>query len=187
MKTTLDALKWAVANNACSGPGEAIEWLESLPEGTTMAEAWEQCQRADWMLWALRKAKLCLDSPALHEFACRVAERALKAEVEAGRSVDARSWAAIRVKCAWLQGEATDDELRTAEEAAEEAARAAARAEAAWAAARAEAAWAAARAATRAAAARAAARAEQARAAARAEQADLLRKLLGNPFLWSTR
>jgi hypothetical protein len=42
----MTALKWAVANNACSGPGEAIEWLESLPEGTTMAEAWEQCQNS---------------------------------------------------------------------------------------------------------------------------------------------
>jgi hypothetical protein len=214
MKTTLDALEWALMNNACAGPGEAIEWLEGLPKGTTLAEAWDQCQRSDWMLWALRKAGLCEDSPALHEFACRAAEGALKAEVAAGRSVDARSWAAIKVKRQWMQGEATNEQLAAAvaaaaraaareaareaawearaaawlaarasaaEEAAEEAAR-----EAAWLAAR-EAAWKAARASAAEEAARAEAAREAAWKAARAEQADLLRKLLGNPFLWSTR
>jgi hypothetical protein len=123
----------------------------------------------------------------------------LKAEVAAGRSVDARSWAAIRVKRQWLQGEATDEELgavwsaaRAAAaaapkpwEAAEAAARAATRAAAAAAWAAEAAAWAAARAAAAAAsawAARAAAAAASAWAATLSSQADLLRELLGNPF-----
>lgn len=70
----------------------------------------------------------------LHEFACRCAERALtRAKV-----TDERSWNAIKVKRAWLKGEATDAELASARAAAWpaawDAARAAARA-AAWAAA----------------------------------------------------
>jgi hypothetical protein len=52
MENAMTALEWAVENNACAGPGEAIEWLEGLPKGTTMAEAWDRCHRSDWMLWA---------------------------------------------------------------------------------------------------------------------------------------
>ncbi len=78
----------------------------------------------------------------LHEFACWCAERALLREREAGREPDPRSWRAIEVKRAWISGEATDDELRAAQDAAWAAARAAAQ-DAAWAAAQ-DAAWAAA-------------------------------------------
>src|SRR5690606_18447546 len=86
-----------------------------------------------------------IPAPVLHEFACQCAERAL-ALVD---TPDPRSVAAIATKRAWLRGEATDDELATAQDAAlaaaqdaaEVAAEAAARA-AAWAAAQ-DAAWAA--------------------------------------------
>ena len=77
--------------------------------------------------------RLCLwwaDATAvLHEFACRCAEDAL-ALVD---SPDPRSVAAIRVRRAWLRGEATDEELSAAR-AASAAARAAAwyAANAAW-------------------------------------------------------
>lgn len=43
----------------------------------------------------------------LHEFACRVAEDALRT----AKAKDERSWNAIRVKRAWIKGEATDGEL----------------------------------------------------------------------------
>jgi hypothetical protein len=107
----------------------------------------------------------------LHEFACRCAETAMKtAKVE-----DQRCWAAIETKRRWLKGEATDEELDAAWDAAWDAAR-----DAAWDAAR-DAAWDAARDAARAAArdaARAAAWAaarDAARDAARAAARDAAR------------
>jgi len=76
----------------------------------------------------------------LHEFACDVAEDALK---RYGNG-DPRSLAAIHIKRKWLDGEATTKELAAAAVAAEAAARAAWAAWAAWKAARAAwAAWAA--------------------------------------------
>ena len=60
----------------------------------------------------------------LHEFACQVAEQALRdASVD-----DACCWAAIDAKRKWLAGEITDFELVATRTAAEAAARAAARA-----------------------------------------------------------
>ena len=50
----------------------------------------------------------------LHLFACRVAERALKK----AHVTDKRSWRAIEVKRAWLDGGATDEELAAAWDAA---------------------------------------------------------------------
>ena len=65
---------------------------------------------------------------ALHEFACVVAEEALKAE----KVTDERSWAAIAAKRKWLAGEITSGDLAAARAAASAAAR---DADAAWAAA----------------------------------------------------
>lgn len=58
----------------------------------------------------------------LHEFACDVAEAALRKEREAGREPDKRSWAAIEAKRKWLKGEITDEELSAARSAARSAA-----------------------------------------------------------------
>ena len=77
----------------------------------------------------------------LHEFACWCGEQALLKERERGREPDARSWAAIEAKRAWLRGEINDDQLAAARDAARDAGRDAAWA-ATWAAAR-DAAWAA--------------------------------------------
>lgn len=35
-------------HNACL---ESRTWLQSLPRETTARQAWQQCQRGDWMLW----------------------------------------------------------------------------------------------------------------------------------------
>ena len=122
-------------------------------------------------LWAILREEL-IPAAALHELACVYAERPLDRERAAGREPDLRSWEAIRIKRAWLAGQATDEELNTAEAAAWTAARAARAARAAGAAARtARAAGAAARAARAAeAAARAAGAARAAEAAARAAE-----------------
>jgi hypothetical protein len=58
----------------------------------------------------------------LYEFALWCAGRALKGERKAGREPDPRSWAALKVKRAWLDGRATDRELAAAYWAARSAA-----------------------------------------------------------------
>ena len=86
---------------------------------------------AEDKLWAVLREEL-IDARILHEFACWCAEDALS-HVE---NADERSWNAIKVKRAWLRGEANDAELAVAGSAAWAAAVAAARS-AAWSAARA--------------------------------------------------
>jgi len=39
--------------NPCS---EAIQWLDSLPEGSTLQDAWNKCHRGDWMIWLWGKS-----------------------------------------------------------------------------------------------------------------------------------
>ena len=74
-------------------------------------------------LWAVLREEF-IDTPILHEFACRCAENALKLV----DNPDPRSVNAIAVKRRWMRGEATDAELVVVKEAARVAARDAARA-----------------------------------------------------------
>jgi hypothetical protein len=55
----------------------------------------------------------------LHEFACRCAE----AELKTAKVEDRRCWEAIETKRKWLKGEATDEQLAAARDAASAAAR----------------------------------------------------------------
>jgi hypothetical protein len=64
-------------------------------------------------LWLALRPEL-VDEPILHEFACRCAENALSLI----NNPDPRSVEAIRVKRAWLKGEATGGELAAARAAA---------------------------------------------------------------------
>ena len=73
-------------------------------------------------LWSVLRDEF-IDAPILHEFACLCAEEALKLD----ENPDPRSVNAIVVKRAWLRGEATEEELSAAREAAWSAAAAAAR------------------------------------------------------------
>lgn len=68
---------------------------------------------AEDKLWAVLREEL-IDARILHEFACWCAEDAL-IHVE---NADERSWNAIKVKRAWLRGEASDAERSAAEDAA---------------------------------------------------------------------
>lgn len=174
----MNALKWAKSKGAC---GDAVDWLATQP-GMTLADAWEQCTRSDWMLWALDEAALCSDDPQLHEFACRVAETAL----ETAGDPDPRSIEVIRVKRLWLAGDATDEDLAAARAAAQSAWSA----WSTWSAGpdgsaiglAAESAWAAASIASARSAASIVARSTTWSGAGGAAQADLLRELIGNPF-----
>jgi hypothetical protein len=92
---------------ACS---EAIEWAEPY---TTLAEAWEACQRGDWMLWLAAKAKLCTRQQLVLA-ACECARLALR-HVPAG---EGRPLAAIETAEAWARGEAKLEQVRSAAAAA---------------------------------------------------------------------
>lgn len=72
---------------------------------------------ADDKLWAVFKAGL-IPVPIVHEFACRCAVRALEA---AGIKDDGNnaSWNGIHTRRRWLKGEATDEEMRKARDAAD--------------------------------------------------------------------
>lgn len=83
---------------------------------------------AEDRLWAVLREDF-LDKNIIVEFACLCAERAL---TMAGITDD-RCWNAIKVKRAWMRGEASDNELAAVRASAWDAARAAAH-DAAWAA-----------------------------------------------------
>lgn len=68
---------------------------------------------AEDKLWAVLREEL-IDARLLHEFSCWCAEDALS-HVE---NADERSWNAVKVKRAWLRGEASDAELDIARDTA---------------------------------------------------------------------
>jgi hypothetical protein len=171
-------------HNACS---DAIKWIESNSI-TTLAQAWDKCQRPDWMLWLNDKEIITIDDRTLRLFACRCVK---ETPIGDGRTVwdlltDDRSRNAVEVAERYANGDATDDELTSAMyaastaawDAASAAARTAARA-AALDGARYEAMYAASTAAWDAAMYAAE---DEARDSARVFQADLLREMVGNPF-----
>jgi len=91
----IDALKYS--------PGAVLRRTEH--RGTIVEHDGEKIASSERrVLWQIDATKL------LHEFACRCAEGALKAE----KVTDERCWNAIKVKRAWLAGKATDEELSAA-------------------------------------------------------------------------
>jgi hypothetical protein len=143
---------------------DAIEWVGDK----SVAEAWSECKRSDWMLWFLAKADIKVPDKSLRLIAVRCA-REVQHLMKDQRSIDA-----LDVAERHANGEATDEELTAAWAAADAAARDAADA-AAW-----DAAGAAARAAAGDAAwdAAGAAAWAAARAAAGAKQADIIREFI---------
>ena len=177
----LTPAEFCEATKACA---EGRNWALTQP---TMADVWENCPNAEWLLWISDAIDQRHDDRTMRLFAVWCARNTPLAD---GRKTgdlltDPRSLAALDVAERYAAGKATDEELRAARAAAWDAARDA------WDAARAAAlaAEAAARDAALAAlaagdAARDAARAAgaAARAAAREAQADHLRTLVPNPF-----
>jgi hypothetical protein len=80
----------------------------------------EQCARLDIpiedRLWAIINS--WMDDRQCRLFAADCAERALVRERAAGREPDERSWEAIRVSRAYARGDATEEELAAARDAA---------------------------------------------------------------------
>jgi len=176
-------------------PIEFCEKFNPCPEGLvfvqnrkTLAEAWEQCHRPDWMLWSLECIAHPQDHKNLRLFAIWCAKNTPTADggTTGELLTDPRSIAALDVAERFANGLATEVELDAARAAAWAAAEATA-GDAAWATAWATAdatAWATADATARAAARAAAWAAAEATAgdAAWAAQANQLRTMVSNPF-----
>ena len=161
MKITINPYVYCREHNACA---DGLAWIRPF---STLGEAWEKCQRADWMLWLANKCDIAISNQDLRLFACWCVRHTPLANglTTWDLLTDPRSRNAVEVAERYVVGRVTDDEMSAAASAAADAARAAgAAADAARAAARA--AW----------AAGAAAR------AAGAAQASQLRSMLGNPF-----
>ena len=147
----------------------------------TMAEVWDACPRADWLIWILEKTDQETDSKTLRIFACWCVRETPLGD---GRKVwdlltDERSQNAVVVAERFANGEATDAERDTALDAAWSAARDAA-SFAAW-----YATWSAARDAASFAAwyaTRSVSAAKDAESRAQAFQANHFRTLFKNPF-----
>ena len=88
--------------------GEAKEWVGDK----TLEEAWETCERTDWMLWLAAKAEV--DRKTVVLAACAVARTALQ-YVKPG---ELRPLNAIETAEAWTRGETTLEEVRRAAYAA---------------------------------------------------------------------
>ena len=110
MKSTKDIL---TKLGACP---EAVKWAGRK----THKKAWGTCQRGDWLLWIA--GKLNVDRKKLVLAACGCARTALKYVPEG----EDRPRIAIETAEAWIKGEATIEQVRTAAYAATNAAYAAA-------------------------------------------------------------
>jgi len=168
----------------CDATDACEEGREFAEKYNTMAEVWDACPGADWLLWILTAIAAPVNDKTERLFAVWCARNT---PMHDGRTTsalltDPRSVAALEVAERFAHGNATTEELAVARHAARAAAWAAAGASAGDAAG--AAAWAAAGAAARDAAwAAAGAAAEAADAAeARAAQANQLRTMVSNPF-----
>ena len=194
MSITIKEWLEGVGSDACT---EARKWLRSLGPTATMQEAWEKCQRSDWMFWAAGSGRSSVDDqdPRWRLAGCAIVRRTTVGNGTLWDLLtDPRSRNAVEVAENFANGTTTREELDAASAAARDAASAAT-----WAAARdaasaaaSAAAWAATWAAADDAAddaARSAAWAaaddaadDAARSAARAEHANILREYIANPW-----
>ena len=99
----------------CKG---AVYWLRSLGPDATMDQAWAACGRPDWMVWALRHGASGVSESAYRHIAADLVGHLLRREERKGRSVDPRSWAAVRAAHDYADGRIGPDDLRAAYEAA---------------------------------------------------------------------
>lgn len=96
--------------------GEAFAWMKKRP---TFREAWESCQRSDWMMWALNKIGFS-DERKLRLYACACVR---KTPLSDGRTVwdlitDESSRNAVVVAEKFAEGKATREEMDAAASAA---------------------------------------------------------------------
>jgi hypothetical protein len=114
MKLRAHTAEKLLPRNACQ---PAREWILSLPASTTARQAWQQCQRGDWMLWVIGALAGPSESESRKRLvlcACECARLALK-HVPAGEE---RPRICIETAEAWARGEASVDQVYDAARAA---------------------------------------------------------------------
>ncbi len=121
METTMDAVCAAVTGMTVaqllrhmarlSAREDATEWVQVLPTDMPAAEAWAQCERADWMLWLAARAEV--DRKLVVLVACDCARTALPIWTKRYPD-DGRALAAIETAERWTRGEATIEDVRAA-------------------------------------------------------------------------
>ena len=115
-----DIMSWGPCWIDDLGEDEARRRIESLFDGrrsVTARDALKFDISASDRLWVVLREEM-LPASLLREFACRVASDAMDRAEARGGKVDPRSRNAIAVKRRWIKGEATDQELAAARDAA---------------------------------------------------------------------
>ena len=108
-----DVIEFARSKAAC---GEALAWLKTQDDPK---HAWQTCERPDWMIWLAGRRNI--DRKVLVKIACDCARTALRFVPEG----EDRPRLAIETTERWIVGEATIEEVRSARNAAADAAYAA--------------------------------------------------------------
>ena len=111
MTLTQTAQEWATAHQQESD--SFLEWLSSLSTDTTMADVWDICPKARWMLDILDTIPEYWDSYLLHDFAIEVAADALRTVGCKGQEY----WDCLKIRRNWLAGDASRAEVLMAGEA----------------------------------------------------------------------
>lgn len=100
-------------------PAEFCASSKACPEGrrfalgySTMAEVWDACPRADWLIWIVRKVDRVPDDRTLRLFAVWCARHTPLGDgrVTGDLLTDPRSLAALEVAERFAEGRATEDE-----------------------------------------------------------------------------
>lgn len=105
-KMKIEHLNWLQTNKACN---PSIQWIEEK-NIQSLEEAWNACERGDWLLWMATKLKVNKRKLVLCAALC--------AHTVVQRMQDARSRDAVRVAFLWGRGKATDEQLSSARKAA---------------------------------------------------------------------
>jgi hypothetical protein len=122
----MNAKELLVLLRAMGACREAVDWVK----GKSFAEAWRECERADWMLWLCGRMIGKAGWPTREQIVlvlCDLAETALPF-YEKKCPNDLRPRKSIEVTRAWAEGKATIEQVREARAAAADAANAAANA-----------------------------------------------------------
>ncbi len=93
---------------ACDGKGQAMPWVREQPDVET---AYKECYRGDWMLWYIYYSDIALQDK----------RKWIGCKIEIVRQVqhlmkDERSIKALEVGERYSKGEATDEELKQADD-----------------------------------------------------------------------
>jgi len=100
------AVEFGTKYHSCS---EAMEWRRSLPAGATQADAWQACERGDWLLWQLSRGLTSeqyeAQRPAIGRALDRMVERAILVahHAMADADIECPAWEVWALE--WVSGE----------------------------------------------------------------------------------